>query len=370
MSTSKKRRAKLRRQREKDVASRLAEEMESQFTEQRLQEERRVAEENRRRQKEVETVRVRVKSFTEQEAPAFTPPPSHTVVTKGLPVVATNDCSEGFRGLGKLTGEHAKYWSIALDLLVDRILNIDFSDEYFLEMHEIPLIIEELSPHQQLRLLRDVAVGLCEETPLPPETIWHYAAFFSPVKFVLSSIKVQDETEFMVGGDLSEEESALNNAEQLVSHEFKKRRLAKNKHKSASDLMREVTTDAEAHYMQNLKHWRESASSCDCYAINEIAAETTEELTTESIYCKIVSSATGVNMDVEIDFDAAFFLDYLSIFKWPKGSNALFIDILFGTSFTLVSWNPLDHLIYRATRRASKLFAEKWAPDETAYDVC
>jgi hypothetical protein len=63
-----------------------------------------------------------------------------------------------------------------------------FADDVYhhhsIDQSELPLL-DMLSPHHRARLLREVAVGLLlrEETPLPPDTPWHCAAYCAPMHF-------------------------------------------------------------------------------------------------------------------------------------------------------------------------------------------
>lgn len=78
-----------------------------------------------------------------------------------------------------MSGAHRQLWRAGCCALVEAILSAcnDELDE------QLPLFTL-LTPHHRIALLREVAVGiLCERTPLPPETVWHYAAYFAPLHY-------------------------------------------------------------------------------------------------------------------------------------------------------------------------------------------
>ena len=72
----------------------------------------------------------------------------------------------------------------------DNFADLDSMDG--IERSELPLF-DMLSPHHRARLLREVAVGLlCEETPLPPDTPWHYAAYYALMHFAaLTQVRLE-----------------------------------------------------------------------------------------------------------------------------------------------------------------------------------
>jgi len=103
---------------------------------------------------------------------------------KGLPDVKLD--SVGFRGLGKLNGAHRTLWRMGMALLVDSwTQEFEEWDHECEENFPFPLF-NSLVKQQRMRLVREVAVGLlCDATPLPTESVWHYAAYFAPFHFVL-----------------------------------------------------------------------------------------------------------------------------------------------------------------------------------------
>jgi len=94
--------------------------------------------------------------------------------------VAQVGFDEGFQGIGKLQGAHLHLWQA----LVKDFLDHSRCTEIYLRDRLV--LFNSLSVHQRLRLLREVSVGLlCESSPLPPESPWHYAAYFAPIQFIV-----------------------------------------------------------------------------------------------------------------------------------------------------------------------------------------
>lgn len=120
-------------------------------------------------------------------------PPSYAERIDGIPVATK--CTEGFRSLGKLGGALRNLWQAGCKAITDSIM----AGNYAMFSQEIPLFTL-LSPHHRIRLLREVAVGLlCEDTPLPPDTLWHYVAFLAPLQYVNDSgitIELEEEKSY------------------------------------------------------------------------------------------------------------------------------------------------------------------------------
>jgi len=138
----------------------------------------------------------RVGSGAASAAPDPAALPSFAPEIPGLP--KAHHAREGFAALGKLRGAHRALWRVGCLSLVDSFA--DDVHDHSIDQSELPLF-DMLSPHHRARLLREVAVGLlCEETPLPPDTPWHYAAYYAPMHFA-ALVQLDYEVELEGCGD-------------------------------------------------------------------------------------------------------------------------------------------------------------------------
>lgn len=327
-----------------------------------------------------------------RDAPPPTPiPPSPTVPVKGLPL-ATEE-TEGFRALGKLTGAHRTLWRYSMKLLVNSILKgyawTSNNDEHI--CNQIPLF-SLLSKHQRLCLLREVAVGLlCQDTPLPPETIWHYAAFYSPLYFVLFIMlqrEIKDGDDLQSSADLDDATSEIgfshehNNeklelqkyfrstAEKAAIREHIRRKRNKLSGKSTEQLVTETEEAAAANRRQNQGHRNSSANYFDDPLLvwekrhwRRLLLNFFQESESSSDFD--LPSPNEENFAVWLDFFQLAIAP--TLVPWPKGKNALFLQLLFGPLANI--YTPRDHLIHRTVKRSLKCFAEHWTPYSSAFDV-
>ena len=106
------------------------------------------------------------------------PPPYADLIDD---ILMATKLTEGFRNLGKLRGALGRVWQASRRAITDAILG-----GHYTMVHEQPPLFALLSPHHRIRLLRQVAVGLlCEDTPLPPDTLWYYVAFLAPLQYAI-----------------------------------------------------------------------------------------------------------------------------------------------------------------------------------------
>lgn len=86
----------------------------------------------------------------------------------------------------KLTGAKARLFAAGCEHFVTSA-----ADDCNSDPDDVP-IFSWLSPQQRLSLIKDVAVGLlCEDEPLPPETIQHFAAYRAMVMMIKVEIEVE-----------------------------------------------------------------------------------------------------------------------------------------------------------------------------------
>jgi len=156
-------------------------------------------------------------------------PPSYTFTIDGLPV-AGSASNIGFHRLGKLNGPHLLLWRAGLKALVDYLMSESYHVEAYLKDQLV--LFHSLSLHQRLRLLREVAVGLlCETSPLPRETIYHCAAYFAPIHFVVQ-VAIREEVGCVDTHGLV---NSMVQAEQMAVREHLKRKHKKSTAKTTKD---------------------------------------------------------------------------------------------------------------------------------------
>jgi len=299
--------------------------------------------------------------------------PSYTATLNGLPAMPD---TSGFRRLDKLKGAHRTLWRMGMTLLIETWLSAGPAWPDNLE-GKLPFpLFNLLSTHQRVRLLREVAVGLlCAETPLPTESVWHYAAYFAPLHFVLYNL-LRYELDSALDPSASPAEGTKTSKwrrtplVQMAMREHLRQKRLPLEETTTRVLLKEIMKSPLGSQKQ-LSKWKKSITN---NSLNVVHAGSEEHQFWRKLVLSFLSEHAGQNHgDIELpNASVANFSVWESIFGLIGFSSILqddiYMELVFGVPRN-AGCTALDHLIQKVSNRSHTRFEKTWKVADSVFDL-